>query len=420
MPRRRATSPPASPVRLEAQLLAYGPAQSTAIWVVGGAVRDRLLGRARPDLDVALSGAIPFARQFARHARAAFVVLDPERGVARVVAHEDPSDRIDFGELRGDLLADLRARDFTINAIACPLAEWASPAPRYLDPNGGCQDLKAEVIRAVTERALLDDPLRVLRAERFAAALGFSVEPHTRELMIAAAPRLVAVATERILQEWLPLLEAEGAARSVAELAAIGVLGVLLPELPPDAAARLDELAPRLERLQRHSRAAAWLGRPERLALTRFAALLGPDDAPPLGAEVARRMALSRAQRRVLTALRSRVPLVAPDGWRRALAPVAVARGDDAIGALAVSAAREGLDLPEFETALRILVEEVLPVADEKALLSGTDLQERLGLVPGPAFARILDAVRLAQVEGTVTTVDEALVLAASLAERHG
>ena len=130
---------------------------------VGGAVRDRLLGREVHDLDVVVEGdALLLARRLADDLGGAYVTLDKDHGLARVVVG---ADQIDVARLRGhNLDADLRLRDFTVNAMAMPVAEWASAAPTIIDPLGGRGDLAAGVIRATSEHALRDDPARLLRA----------------------------------------------------------------------------------------------------------------------------------------------------------------------------------------------------------------------------------------------------------------
>ena len=94
-----------------------------------------------------------------------------------------PSDRswhVDVTRLRGDAIAaDLAQRDFTVNAIAVPLAD---PAAEPIDPFGGADDLERGVLRAVSERSFADDPLRILRAARLAAQLGFGLDPATARL----------------------------------------------------------------------------------------------------------------------------------------------------------------------------------------------------------------------------------------------
>lgn len=395
---------------LVSRLLALTEPRDEPVWLVGGCVRDRLLGRDSPDLDAVTVGAVELAKRLAKSARAFFVLLDDGRGTARVITR-DRRTQLDLTELTVDLETDLRRRDFTINAIACPLADWRSAAPAYLDPCGGIDDLRAQRIRAVTAQSLGDDPLRVLRAYRFQATLGFQVEPRTAERVRAAAPRLGEVAAERVWQEWLPLLASPGAVRALEAMAADGVLSGVAPVAEP---ARVAALEPAVAVLA--ERLPGWLDEDDRRPLLRFAALLGPEGAEPT-AEVARRLAMSRAQRRRLTAYRT-APRAASD--RTALAALALAEGEEAAGILALTAALGQLTEETLGKALAILAEKVFPVMRSKPLLSGHDLQQELGLAPGPAYGPVLAAVRLAELAGRVTGRDEALALAAEVLAEHG
>ena len=154
-------------------------------WIVGGAVRDRLLGRDTTDLDLALAGdPEPAARAIARAvARPAFE-LSGAFGAWRVVARGH-SWHVDVVRLRDDDIdIDLAARDFTVNAMAEPLA-----GGELIDPHGGRADLEARRLRMVSAAALADDPLRTLRAARLATELELAIDPETAAAVRARAPR---------------------------------------------------------------------------------------------------------------------------------------------------------------------------------------------------------------------------------------
>src|SRR5689334_5266547 len=179
----------------EALDLARSALGDAPVWVVGGAVRDRLLGRDTEDVDLAVDGepgqVAATLRRAAPGGAAAFQLSD-EFGAWRVVG-ADHAWHIDVNPLRGDLEADLRARDVTINAMAEPLA-----GGELVDPTGGREDLAARRLRAVSDSAFADDPLRTLRLARLAVELGLEVEPGTAALARAGAPGLVRVAPERM------------------------------------------------------------------------------------------------------------------------------------------------------------------------------------------------------------------------------
>src|SRR3954468_1256363 len=141
-------------------------------WVVGGAVRDELLGRALVDLDIAVREPKRAARSYAKTAGGAPFPLSERHGAWRVALEGGRT--VDFTPLPGAIEEDLATRDFTINAIAEPLAGGA-----LLDPFDGRADLDAKLIRAVAPSVFTDDPLRLMRAVRLEDELGFRLEPET-------------------------------------------------------------------------------------------------------------------------------------------------------------------------------------------------------------------------------------------------
>ncbi|MDO9303229.1 MAG: HD domain-containing protein [Anaerolineales bacterium] len=200
------------------------------IYLVGGAVRDLLLSRPSPDLDFALpANGISLARTVANALDAAFLPLDDERDTGRVIFTDESGSRIflDFAVYRGaDLLADLRARDFTINAIAYNLRDET-----IIDPTEGGKDLRAKVIRACSPTALSDDPVRILRAIRLAAAFDFHIEKNTRELMKQSADQLVRISAERLRDEVFKILKGPKPNACMSALEMLGVLPYVMPEL---------------------------------------------------------------------------------------------------------------------------------------------------------------------------------------------
>ena len=201
------------------------------IYLVGGAMRDVILGRTSHDLDFAVpADGIKLARRIANKLEGAFYPLDSERDTGRVVLiHEDGTRTImDFATYRGaDIEADLRDRDFTINAIAYDLA-----TETIFDPLNGVSDVRAKLIRACASESLSDDPIRVLRAVRLAAGLGFQIELETRQKMKQAAGELGSVSPERVRDELFRILEGPQPGTALRALEMLGVLPYILPELP--------------------------------------------------------------------------------------------------------------------------------------------------------------------------------------------
>src|SRR3989442_1457256 len=189
-----------------ALLRALGAPPGAAL--VGGAIRDVVLRRTEADpsrdIDVAVpSGALELARRCAERLRGTCVVLDAERGAARVIA--DGGLTLDLTDFRGPSLeADLAARDFTVDALAVPLETLVTRgrAP-IVDPTGGLADLAARRLRPAGPGVLDDDPLRALRAVRLEATLGLRLTAPAARAVRRAAPRLERVSPERGRDELL-------------------------------------------------------------------------------------------------------------------------------------------------------------------------------------------------------------------------
>lgn len=202
---------------------------NTEVYLVGGAVRDLLTNRLSPDFDFAVpSNGISLARTVANALKADFMVLDSERDTGRVVIIEGETyTYLDFAAFRGATLEDdLRDRDFTINAMALNLRDIT-----IIDPLNGATDIRAKVIRACSPDSLTNDPVRILRAVRQAAAFGFTIDKSTRELMKQAADKINNVSIERVRDEVFKILGGPKASASIRALEMLGVLQHLMPEL---------------------------------------------------------------------------------------------------------------------------------------------------------------------------------------------
>ena len=201
-----------------------------AVYLVGGAVRDLLLARATHDLDFSMSGeAIKAARRVADALKADFYPLDTERDTGRVIVTATDGTRtvMDFAAFRGpDLEADLLGRDFILNAMAVDVRTLA-----LYDPLGGVLDLREKRLRQCSPSAFTDDPVRILRAVRLAAAFGFHILPETRQAMKKAVKLLPNVSAERQRDELFRILEGQQPATSLRALDMLGALAPVLPEL---------------------------------------------------------------------------------------------------------------------------------------------------------------------------------------------
>ena len=204
-------------------------------YVVGGFVRDGLMGRTNNDIDLAVDGdAIAFASEVAKAFHAKIVPLDEVNQVARVVFPQTGYHwHLDFATIRGSIKEDLSLRDFTINAIAIWLSgakgDWSQV--EVIDPLNGCGDLSQKLVRAVSNASFREDPARLLRAVRLTATLDFLIEPATEALIRRDSRLLNAVSGERLRDELYYILETRRAYQSLCYLDRLSLLAVLMPEL---------------------------------------------------------------------------------------------------------------------------------------------------------------------------------------------
>ncbi|MCH8993565.1 MAG: HD domain-containing protein [Chloroflexi bacterium] len=199
-------------------------------YLVGGSLRDALRGRPLRDLDLAVAGDAPaLARGLAGRLRGHFVLLDKQRDIARVVLDEGAVRTIDIAPLRGEIEADLGERDFTVDALAVPIEGFGEAA--IIDPHGGLRDLDRRAVRLVSERALVDDPLRLLRAVRLATQLDFKVTPETADAIRRHAGRISEAAPERQRDEIARCLATPRAGQSLRLMDDLGLLERLFPEV---------------------------------------------------------------------------------------------------------------------------------------------------------------------------------------------
>ena len=201
-------------------------------YLVGGGVRDVLLGRRPVDLDFVLAGDVGAAAEaIAETLAGSAFPLDAERGQLRVVLPEPAAVReIDLSRLEDGIEADLARRDFTLNALAAPI-EADGSLGEVIDTTGGVADLRARRVRLVGERALADDPLRLLRAVRLAVELDFELEEGTAHAVRASAANVHAAAPERQRDELARIFATPRAAAGLRLLDALALLAELLPEV---------------------------------------------------------------------------------------------------------------------------------------------------------------------------------------------
>jgi tRNA nucleotidyltransferase/poly(A) polymerase len=202
-----------------------------AAWIVGGTVRDALLGRPLADLDLAVRGDPgAAAKRVAKRLDATPFRLSEEFGAWRAVTR-DHSFTCDVAPLQGDTIEDdLAHRDFAANAIAVPLASGGDGDGGPIDPHGGVRDIESRVLR-VLRGAYEADPLRPLRLARLATELGFAPDPDTERLTLEAAHAVTRASPERIFAELRRLVIADRVLDGLALADRLGLIAAVLPEL---------------------------------------------------------------------------------------------------------------------------------------------------------------------------------------------
>lgn len=445
-----------------------------ALYLVGGAVRDLWLGRRPGDIDLMCTAPLALAKRLGDLHGAAVVpfVNKTDAPCFRVVNRADPEDFLDLVPIHGgSVQADLAKRDFTINAAAIRVAPGGMLAEN-IDPLGGAADLRAGLVRMASPEAFAADPLRLLRAVRFAAELDFTIEPGTLDAMAAHAGQITTVAAERIVKEMFAVFGVADSASHIKRLDDVGVLDLLFPEIAPMKGCRQNDhhhldvwghslavlenleqiLAGRVACFGDQAAAAIDnnLSTPHRLAVLKLAALLHDVGKPGVrsvdaetgkiaflgheeaGAEVAaaiaERLKLSRPDRDLLTLLVANhmhalfwsEPEVKPKTilkWCRRLGEdiiplilLSMADTLSTLGPAADEATRQRHIAWAGET-VQAYYADIQPVIQKKPLVTGKDLIA-LGMKPGPGMGRVLEKLRQAQDAGEIGDRNEALEMA--------
>jgi poly(A) polymerase len=209
--------------------------QDIKSYLVGGVIRDVILERSTADIDITIEGdALEIARQVATSLGGKYVLLNETNRMGRVVlSHKEGWWEIDFSTLKGSIKQDLAQRDFTIDAMAVDLSQLGKEHidGMLIDPFHGWDDVQHGVIRIVTETAFESDPVRLLRAVRLAAELGFTIDKETETLIRNYAYLISGVAGERTREELLRLLAVPQARKFLPYLDDLGLITAVIPEL---------------------------------------------------------------------------------------------------------------------------------------------------------------------------------------------
>ena len=399
------------------------------VYMVGGAVRDAILGRVREyvDLDFIIpADAVKVARKIAQRYQAGFVLLDAERQIARVVF---PHATVDFAQQEGEsLITDLHRRDFTINAIA-----YNPHTQEIIDPLEGFKDIESSLLRMISPVNLQNDPLRLMRAYRQAAQLGFTIEPATQETIRSLAKSINQVAAERVRVEigyllanspgtfWLNLAWKDGVLtsffknateESFIKLTAVDQAYALISE-------NWQQLGEELANYVRETVKTSWL------ATAKLACLV--DSKPEIAEIELQKLTYSRAEiRAVTTGLRLFSEIKAVKMPLRKQYFLFREMGILFPAVLVLALANDIVDKGMFEESMFVHYEPLIKryldkndaVAHPIPLLNGKDMMTALQIPASPLIGELLMEVGVAQAEGKISTVEAAIEFARNLVKK--
>jgi len=420
----------------------YAKKANKKVYLVGGMLRDLLLGITINDIDIAISGN---GKEFARALGKSFR-LKEGLNEFRVVDDNMNIDILGLGST--EILEDLERRDFTINAMAYNLLD-----KRFIDPFNGVKDLEKGIIRAMGRKNIVEDSCRILRGLRFRAIFGFKIEEKTADLFVEYANKLSSIAPERIRLELISIFEAANS-----HLAVIPeVFDVIFPgflkmkeikggKITENLMAhsiltleKMDSLSRDLKVFGAHKkRVEAYYA--ENKAKLKLAALLHDIKKPEtkevtentvhfyghdkMGSDwfgkIGKKLKFSSKERGYIVSIikhHMRIHLLAnqEEITERAKRRLCFELGNDVMGlalfSLADQIATIGTEDSHLLEVCNQIISYYFSMKDEveKPLLKGRDLIKHFNLAPGPIFGDILGKVQMAYEEGEITTKEEAL-----------
>jgi poly(A) polymerase len=446
------------------------------LYLVGGTVRDLLLNASPKDFDLVCRGAGAFAGALAGCKNAALVAMEkkPDEPCYRVVDRDNSNNFLDIAEMRGEtIIEDLGQRDFTIDAIAIELKEDGTIGG-IIDPLKGAEDIERKIIKTVSHKSIVSDPLRILRAVRLAALLDFIIDESAVSEMKERAGLLEDVSAERITAELLLILKTSRSSFYFRLMDELGILDVIFPEIrtmkgcPQNGYHHLDVWEHSLLVMEHTEHIinnlsdyfgesgihiANNLACDDRFSLLKLSALLHDAGKPATGAVnpdtgritfyhhdkegarlidlIAKRLKMSNRQRDFMVLLAGEhlhaLNLVSGDvkaatkmKWFRKM-------GDDSVPAIILSMADtmsilgpdateeyRQLHINRSKQGVRDYYEGMKAKIESLNFVTGGDLIA-LGMKSGPEVGRVLGEVRSAQDEGKITSREEALEFAKRL-----
>ncbi len=410
-------------------------------YLVGGTVRDLLIAKTIHDIDITIiEDADNIAKTFADSISASFVMLDKDFGIIRVAKDDE---FIDFCRLKGDSIeSDLSARDFTINAMAINLSHYAnlnianSSDIRYdlirkfvIDTFDGLTDLKYKIIRMISESNLAEDPLRLLRAYRFALRLDFSIDINTYHAICRLSPLISKVAVERIAEELRHILRHKFSYKTIRDMGKSGLLVNIFPEI--------QDIAPELLHYNIRSYTylehilnnlslyfsnysgffANYFSYNYKIIGLKFAILFSPGQ---LAESISLRLKMSKKEIKfiqIISGMHDRF-LSLKNSDRSKKIEFLRQIGDELYPLLIFTIAKELICCPNQNPVFLFCLEmleichfEIIPKSKLLPILTGDDLMREFHLTPSPLFKYLLDTIESLFLQGKICNKQEALHL---------
>ncbi|MEL7067938.1 MAG: CCA tRNA nucleotidyltransferase [Cyanobacteria bacterium J06581_3] len=386
--------------------------------LVGGSVRDQLLHRQSSylDLDFVLpQRAIETAAAIAKACNAGFVVLDAQRQIARVVFEQIT---VDFAQQQGESLeADLRRRDFTINAIAYhPITQ------SIVDPLGGQQDISRKTIRMVSADNLAADPLRLMRAYRQAAQLNFTVEPDTQQAIHQLSPQIKKIAVERIRSELDALLSVANSDEQFQQILCHELLSDWLPHFDAQSIERMRSIDTAVKQLcttlPDHGKSLLYKW-PKAVPpgsyrswvkAAKLSCLVSPEHA--IAQKQLTTLSYSRFETQIILVLLKAQPAInrmCSEELSRSEQFFLFKLAGEAFLAVSLLALSQGVPLSRLEPMIARFWDREDAIAHAQPLITGHEVMQQLNMPPGPKLGQLLSAIEQAQANGLLTTKEDTI-----------
>jgi poly(A) polymerase len=448
-------------------LLALAAKKNVELYLVGGTIRDHLLGKAYSDFDFTAKEIQPLAKQFALETRSPCIPLDstPGRNTFRVIVQKEF--HFDFTDMQGKSIEeDMAQRDFSINAMSMRLTHFLSGNETVIDPHLGQTDLRNKIIRVIPGPTFSDDPLRLLRAFRFASVLEFSITEETTRQIELEAFQITKTAQERIYSEWLLFLSGKQVFELLELMAQTGLLQCTFPEIAELQSTsatnndgkisllhifnRLEELLTVPETINPSLKLADFLtGRQK--SLLKFSALLhrlNPTfseassnyrikiDEESAIVRLLKRLTASNVDIRFIfrtiqcqqEAMKSNLAFAGTSINESALYRFTKKYDAELMAGIFLARAVQSATEKDRETQLflqaahrvtEFYFQRYLPALENEVLLTGDDLINDFKLTPSPLFQLILDEVEEGRVLGTIRTKNQAATIAQQIIATH-